>query len=65
MSFMLNTPMALCLKAVSGPDRGPKTTVMFNMAGVSWVENGIGYLLIGGGSTAKTEELSAGLAAVL
>lgn len=59
------TPMALCLKSVSGPDRGPKTTVMFDMAGVSWVENGIGYLLIGGGDTAKTEALSSGLAAVL
>ena len=59
------TPMALCLKSVSGPDRGPKTTVMFDMAGVSWVENGIGFLLIGGGDTAKTEALSSGLAAVL
>lgn len=59
------TPMALCLKSVAGPDHGPKPTVMFDMTAISWVENGIGYLLIGGSDAAKTRQLSAEVAAVL
>ncbi len=52
------TPMALCLTRVGAEDRGPKTTVSHDLAGVSWVQDGVGYYLIGGSDAAQVEALS-------
>ena len=59
------TPLALCVIPVSGEDRGAKTTVNHGMTGVSWVENGVGYLLIGGSDAEAIEALSAQVQAVI
>ncbi len=53
------TPMALCLTRVGAEDRGPKTSVSHNLAGVSWVQDGVGYYLVGGSDTEQVEALSA------
>ncbi|MFK7834652.1 MAG: hypothetical protein AB8B60_00400 [Sulfitobacter sp.] len=45
------TPLALCLVSTGNEDRGPKPTVMFDLAGVSWVRDGVGYFLVGGTDT--------------
>lgn len=52
------TPMALCMTRVSAEDRGPKTSTSHSLAGVSWVENGVGYYLVGGDDTKEVESLS-------
>lgn len=52
------TPMALCLTRVGAEDRGPKTSVSHDLAGVSWVKNGVGYYLIGGQDIERVETLS-------
>lgn len=59
------TPVALCVTTVSGEDRGAKTTASHGMIGVSWVENGIGYLLIGGSDAGAVEALSEQVQAVI
>lgn len=59
------TPFALCVTAVSGEDRGAKTTQSHGLTGVSWVENGVGYLLIGGTDAQVVEALSAQVQAVI
>jgi hypothetical protein len=50
--------MALCLTRVGAEDRGPKTSTSHNLAGVSWVKDGVGYYLIGGSDLARVEALS-------
>ncbi len=52
------TPMALCLTRVGAEDRGPRTSTSHNLAGVSWVKDGVGYYLIGGSDLARVEALS-------
>lgn len=52
------TPMALCLTRVSAADRGPKTAISQDLAGVSWVQDGVGYVLLGGDDTARVEALA-------
>lgn len=52
------TPMALCLTRVGAEDRGPKTSISHNLAGVSWVQDGVGYYLIGGSDADQVEALS-------
>ncbi|MEP5731523.1 MAG: hypothetical protein ABJL67_19365 [Sulfitobacter sp.] len=42
------TPVALCIVHLDDADRGPEETVMFDLAGVSWIQDGVGYFLIGG-----------------
>lgn len=53
------TPMALCLTPVDSDDRGPQTSTNHNLAGVSWVKDGVGYYLIGGNDLGRVEALSA------
>ena len=59
------TPMALCLTRVGAEDRGPRTSTSHDMAGVSWVQDGVGYVLIGGSDAARVEALSAQVIAQL
>ena len=59
------TPFALCVTTVSGEDRGAKTTQSHGLTGVSWVENGVGYLLIGGTDAEAVEALSEQVQAVI
>ncbi|WP_370399982.1 hypothetical protein [Sulfitobacter sp. JB4-11] len=59
------TPFALCVTTVSGEDRGAKTTQSHGLIGVSWVENGLGYLLIGGTDARAVEVLSEQVQAVI
>lgn len=59
------TPVALCVTTVSGEDRGAKTTQSHGLTGVSWIENGIGYLLIGGSDAGAVEALSEQVRAVI
>lgn len=60
MAYLRNdgTPFALCLIRTDNPDRDIKTIEMFDLAGVSWVKDGVGYLLIGGDDTQQVEDLS-------
>jgi hypothetical protein len=50
-------PMALCLIPVDGPDKPPEPSVLFDLAGISWVENGVGYYLVGGDSPDQIDTL--------
>lgn len=59
------TPMALCLIRTDNPDRGFKEIDMFDLAGTSWVSNGVGYLLIGGDDASQIEALSNRMIAAL
>lgn len=59
------TPMALCLISVDGPDQAPVSSVNFDLAGVSWTRDGVGYFLVGGQDTATVTALSETFAAVL
>jgi anti-sigma factor RsiW len=52
------TPMALCLTPVGADDSEPKTSTSHNLAGVSWVKDGIGYYLVGGQDLGRVETLS-------
>lgn len=52
------TPMALCLVSVGEADRSAAPTVMFDLAGTSWVKDGVGYFLIGGQDAAQIDALS-------
>lgn len=52
------TPFALCLIRTDNADRGIKPVEMFDLAGVSWVKDGVGYFLIGGDDAAQIEDLS-------
>lgn len=58
-------PMALCLIRTDDPDRSFKQIDMFNLAGVSWVNDGVGYLLIGGDDAAQIEALGNRMVAAL
>jgi hypothetical protein len=42
------TPFAFCITRVSEADRPLRLQQANDLAAASWVENGIGYLLIGG-----------------
>ena len=53
------TPMALCLTRVGAEDRGPTSSTSHNLAGVSWVKDGVGYYLVGGDDLGRVEDLSA------
>ena len=59
------TPFALCLIRTDKPDRGTKGIEMFDVAGVSWVKDGVGYLLIGGNDVGRVEDLSGSFIASL
>lgn len=59
------TPMALCLVAVNEAERGPEPSMMFGLAGVSWVENGVGFFLIGGGDAGQIDAFSSQIIASL
>ncbi len=59
------TPMALCLIKTDNPDRGTKAVEMFDMAGISWVKDGVGYFLIGGEDSQRIDNMSAEVIAAL
>lgn len=67
MAYLTNdgVPMALCLIKVSEADRGVQPTTLFELAGASWVNNGVGYFLIGGQDSAQIAALSRELNAKL
>ena len=52
------TPMALCLTRVDSADHGPVTSVSHALAGVNWVQDGIGFYLVGGQDPTLVEALS-------
>ena len=59
------TPMALCLIPTDGPDKAPETSVLFDLAGVSWVENGVGYYLVGGEDLSTVSALTSRIRAAI
>lgn len=59
------TPVALCLIRTDKADRGFKQINMFDLAGTSWVSDGVGYLLIGGDDPSQIETLSNRMIAAL
>jgi len=53
------TPLALCLIRTDTPDKASEQVEMFDLAGVSWVKDGVGYFLIGGDNATQIDDLSA------
>ena len=54
-------PFAFCLTPVSAESRGMATKTSWQLAQSSWVEDGVGFVLIGGEDEARVARLSEGL----
>jgi len=54
-------PFALCITRVANNDRGMKTKTSHDLAAASWVEDGLGYVLIGGQDATRVGALAEGL----
>ncbi len=52
------TPFALCVLTTTNADSAPSDRIAQGMAATSWVENGVGYLVIGGQDPARTRALA-------
>lgn len=52
-------PFAFCLTMQSLNDQEQETRISFDLATSSWVENGIGFVLVGGQDGSKTAEIAA------
>ncbi|ABG33483.1 hypothetical protein CEP88_09420 [Roseobacter denitrificans] len=51
-------PFAFCLTPQKADDRGNQTRMSFDLATSSWVEDGIGYVLVGGQDDALTRAIA-------
>ncbi|MEM7472192.1 MAG: hypothetical protein AAF340_12650 [Pseudomonadota bacterium] len=54
-------PFAFCLTPLTAEDRGMATKTSWQLAQSSWVESGVGFVLIGGDDEAQVARLSEGL----
>lgn len=52
------TPFALCVLTTTNDDSAPKDRMAQGLAATSWVEDGVGYLVIGGQDPARTRALA-------
>ena len=53
-----NQPFALCVTEVDAADSAPSATILAGLAGAHWVEDGKGYLVIGGSDLARVTALA-------
>lgn len=54
-------PFAFCITRTDEPDRGERTEMTHDLAATSWINDGVGYVLIGGQTVNQLEDLSAAL----
>ncbi|MEL6683889.1 MAG: hypothetical protein AAFN63_10795 [Pseudomonadota bacterium] len=53
-----NQPFAFCVTEVDAADSAPSATVLAGLAGAHWVEDGKGYLIIGGDDLGRVTALA-------
>ncbi|AXI46744.1 hypothetical protein C1J03_12360 [Sulfitobacter sp. SK012] len=52
------TPFVFCVTRVDGANKPPQTSINHELAATSWVQDGIGYVLIGGENKAQVSDLA-------
>lgn len=55
------TPFALCVMPVGARAQAVKGDTLYDLAVAHWVQDGLGYVLIGGADTAGVKEMAQGL----
>ncbi len=58
-------PFAFCLTMRDAEDRGNKTGMSWDLATSSWIEDGVGYVLVGGQDTDRVGEIAARFQSVI
>eukprot|EP00903_Cladosiphon_okamuranus_P000903 g901.t1 len=56
-----NDPVAICITRVDDPAYGPKSEMLAGLASAHWVEDGYGYLVIGGEDLGAVKGIAEGL----
>lgn len=56
-----NDPVAICITRVDDPSYGPKAEMLAGLASAHWVEDGYGYLVIGGEDLGAVKGIAEGL----